>query len=278
MSIALQEKLQQIREKRLIGMLEKDPMLAKYRQLFQILANEAMDNKMEELADMIVTRVTEFGKTVKNGQDGESITGPKGEQGNTPTADEIITLIKPLIPQPVKGDKGDMPKAENILALIKPLIPKVKDGKTPTDEELLNLIRPLIPAPLNGKDGRDGVDGSPDKPKIIAEKLNTLKDVVENDVIKGLTNLINNLRQSIRENKKGGGMGNAIHETFLGDGLTTSFLLSSNVAASGNAIWIRYQGQTLVHTEHYTISGKSLSLVGITPATGTSIDVTYIRT
>jgi hypothetical protein len=67
----------------------------------------------------------------------------KGEDGHTPTKEELLALIKPLIPQ-IKD--GATPTKEELLALIRPLIVIPKDGLTPTDEQLLSLIEPLIPA------------------------------------------------------------------------------------------------------------------------------------
>lgn len=67
--------------------------------------------------------------------------GERGNDGHTPTEEELTALILPLIPEPVPG----------------------KDGHTPTPEELAALILPLIPDPIPGKDGKDGKDGKPGK-------------------------------------------------------------------------------------------------------------------
>jgi hypothetical protein len=116
------------------------------------------------------------------------ISGVKGDKGDTPTDEQLIALIKPLIPEPIvpengnDGEDGETPTEEELLALIRPLIPQVKDGITPSDERLLSLIRPLIPIVkdgINGKDGIDGIDGdngSPDTPKEIVTKLSSLKN------------------------------------------------------------------------------------------------------
>lgn len=74
----------------------------------------------------------------------------------------------------IKGDKGDVPKKEELLSIIKPLIPVVKDGEdghTPTKDELVSLIKPLIPKVKDGKDGNsikgdkgDTVIGPPGEP------------------------------------------------------------------------------------------------------------------
>jgi hypothetical protein len=50
---------------------------------------------------------------------------------------------------------GHTPTNQELLALIRPLIPKVKDGETPTDQRLRSLIVPLIPTVKDGEDGKD---------------------------------------------------------------------------------------------------------------------------
>lgn len=44
---------------------------------------------------------------------------------------------------------------------------------------------------LDGRDGKDGKDGSPDTPKDIADKLNTLEEVLDPKVIKGSSEYVN---------------------------------------------------------------------------------------
>jgi hypothetical protein len=122
-------------------------------------------------------------------------TGPKGDRGDdglTPSSDELRALIAPMIPAPIpgpagptgeRGADGETPTVEQIEKLIRPLIPPAIpgepgrpgepgvpgiNGRTPSADELRDLMTPLIPAPiigergadgLHGKDGRDGVDG-----------------------------------------------------------------------------------------------------------------------
>lgn len=111
----------------------------------------------------------------------EPLRGPQGERGqdgHTPTDEELLELIVPLIPEPRRGEDGKTPTTKELLALIRPLIPKVKDGKTPTKGELTALIKTLIPAPIQGregKSGRDGKDGSPDTGEQIVTKVNGLE-------------------------------------------------------------------------------------------------------
>jgi len=112
--------------------------------------------------------------------------GKKGDKGDTPTDEELLKLIKPLIPAPIpgkKGDKGDTPTVEQLLALIKPLIPEVKNGETPTDERLLSLIKPLIPAPIKGEPGapgKPGKNGESISPELIKKVEKAIKDSEKN--------------------------------------------------------------------------------------------------
>lgn len=81
--------------------------------------------------------------------------GERGDDGHTPTAEELVALITPLIPEPVPG----------------------KDGLTPTAEELVALITPLIPAPVPGPAGKDGKDGRPDT--TLAAAVSKLKKQID---------------------------------------------------------------------------------------------------
>lgn len=69
----------------------------------------------------------------------------KGEKGDKPSEEELLEIIRPLIPKLTQPEDGHTPSKEELLDLIKPLIPKVKDGETPSDAKLLNLIETLIP-------------------------------------------------------------------------------------------------------------------------------------
>ena len=66
----------------------------------------------------------------------ENLKLQKGDDGHTPTEEELIELIRPLIPEPIKGE----------------------DAEPITDEQLLALIKPLIPEAVDGEDGEDGQD------------------------------------------------------------------------------------------------------------------------
>jgi hypothetical protein len=160
---------------------------------------------------------------------------------------------------------------------------------------------PMGPAGRDGIDGRDGINGidgktpSPEevaalvmnqlpkaeelKPDAIVDKVNAAETKINLSAIAGLEERINNfLGRLAREQRGGGGggMGNVIHESFTMNGSDTSVTLANNVAAGGNAIWIRYQGQSQDMDTHFTVSGKTVSFT-FTPLNGKTISITYIR-
>jgi len=155
-----------------------------------------------------------------------------------------------------------------------------KDGNNPDPAEVAFMVLKEIPTP---QDGIDGKDGSPDKPIEIADKLNTLKEKVEQSVIKGLEERFAVLKQNIREAKKGGGskggggMGNVVTESFSVSSATTSITLANGVASGGNAIWLNFQGQQQQRSVHFTSNGGANIPLLFTPDDNTYIDVIYIR-
>lgn len=143
------------------------------------------------------------------------------------------------------------------------------------DKILNNVEQFRGPQGIAGRPGENGKDGSPDTPDQVVEKVNTAGKKVKLSAIEGLSE---ELRKVRRENvgKIGGGMGNPQHETHAVGSGTTAITLSYPVAANGRAIWPHYQGQWLVYGTHYTVSGRSMSLL-FTPTDGTYIDVLYTR-
>lgn len=111
--------------------------------------------------------------------------GDPGLDGHTPTDQELLDLIKPLIPEIKQPKDGKTPTETELLALIRPLIPKVKDGETPSDARLLALIKTLIVQPDTTKVAQEASRivvrelrpyiPKVESPEIIAEKLGRLR-------------------------------------------------------------------------------------------------------
>ena len=100
--------------------------------------------------------------------------------GETPTDEQLIALIKPLIPKAENGKDGITPTIDELLALIRPLIPQVQNGETPSDERLISLIKPLIP-----KYTQITTDD-------VINDINSKKDIINIQTIKGLSQEIDN--------------------------------------------------------------------------------------
>ncbi len=115
---------------------------------------------------------------------------PDVKDGYTPTEDELLLLIQPLVP---KMPAVLMPTNEELLSLIRPLIPNVQNGETPSNDKLLSLIQPLIPEPEQGKSGNDG---SPDTGEEIISKINedTSDLVIRKEKVEGLSGIEDRLR------------------------------------------------------------------------------------
>lgn len=150
------------------------------RQKFQMT-----QKGLKEIADAIKTKdqivVKELG-----GEDTivlKAKKGDKGDPGHTPTNEELVAIIKPLIPEPKNGVDGKTPSDQELLKLIKPYIPVAQDGETPSDDRLLGLIRPLIP---EVKVDEESIAKKASK-MVVAEVKNTIKepDTIE-EIIKKL--------------------------------------------------------------------------------------------
>lgn len=128
--------------------------------------------------------------------------------------------------------------------------------------------------------GPKGDDGSPDTAEAIAKKLNTTTGSIKPSVIKGLEQRLIQIMEVAKKKggggKGGGGMGQPQHETKSVGSATTTVTTTYTIAAGGRAIWMYYQGQFLVYGTHYTVSGRTITLL-FTPVDSTFIDITYLR-
>lgn len=125
----------------------------------------------------------------------EQVKGAKGDPGHTPTDEELLALIKPLIPEVrdgKDGEDGKTPTESELLALIRPLVDSLEQRVIPTDTRLKKLIRPLIPEVRDGVDGENGQDGSPDTAEQVRDKLESLEgeNRLDASAIKNLPKII----------------------------------------------------------------------------------------
>jgi len=242
---------------------QKDFNPENWREFFNQIAKDVVFSHFKELEENLKEEAEKF---IEDYID-ELLVGKlqpkfKGDKGDNPSEMELIGLIKPLIPEPLKGDPGEEGRPG-------------KDGENGRDS--------LVPGPKGdkGDEGKPGKDGSPDTPEQIINKINTLEEKIEQKTIKGLPaflkNLQNSFREATRKSQTGGGMGNWVHQSFSVNSSTTYVDLTYNVAANGYALMVFYQGQFIARGTHYTQSGKRITLT-FAPDNNTTIDVAYVRT
>jgi len=118
----------------------------------------------------------------------------KGEKGDSPTKEEIVSLVKPLlpdlIPKPIPGKDAD---EEKIIQRVIAQIPKPKDGKdgkSVIEGQIIQRVLEKIPVPKDGKDGEKGGDGSPDTGEQIVEKLNPLENVLDFKILRNIPDFV----------------------------------------------------------------------------------------
>lgn len=120
--------------------------------------------------------------------------GKQGVKGDKPSKEEIISLMKPLIPKPIPGRDGRDGKAGE--SIIGPMGPEGPQGES-----------------IEGSPGADGKNGSPDTAPEIRDKLSTLlgNERLSINAIKGLEQLLNSVLQgqSMQKSRVGGYSGSA---------------------------------------------------------------------
>mgnify|MGYP001565128371 CR=1 FL=1 len=224
---------------------------------------EELENSINEIKDKFNNTVKEIKENTPDLN--KVLESVKGKDGELPTDEYLLSLIRPLIPEPIKGEDGHTPTEQEILTLIKPFIPK--DGKTPTKEELIDLIKPLIPEPRNGK------DGASDTAEQIRNKLEILKGKERLDIsaIDGLEEKIKAIPERPTTTIFGFRQARYVKFSFAGDGSTTAFTLPHEPIGKGLALWAYYNGQWLQPAIHFNIVKLTFTTT-FTPENGTTIE------
>lgn len=179
--------------------------------------------------DALVAKEMAFPEVQKVSLEGIKVVTIKGDKGETPTKEELLSLIKPLIPDPIPGNDGITPTKKELQALIKPLIPKPIPGKDGNDSK--------VPGPrgLPGKDGvgKPGKDGSPDTGEEIIQKINKDKSdsLISKDKVEGLADIESMARTADANARSFGNTGSYVYDydfSSLLDGVTKTFTLPAN--------------------------------------------------
>lgn len=192
------------------------------------------------------------------------IEGKPGEPGKTPTKEELIKLIKPLIPPPIKGEPGKTPV-------------KGKDYKDGVDGY----------TPKKGVDYFDGIDG-----KIIIKEKEIVMQV-DSATISYLEDEINKLKdrvkevRTISEARRGGGtsaIGVAQAFKYIAhteepvgaiDGVNLTYTVKNTI------FWVAgftLNGEQIAQLPNFTVSGRTITFSSALPAaySGKDWEIKYI--
>lgn len=183
------------------------------------------------------------------------------------------------------GDDGHTPTKEELVALIRPLIPQVKDGKTPTDDELIKLIKPLLPKlddlvakvptppfltsieirdrlEILGEGEKLSIQAIQDLPKILEEKLKDLEKKTGSKPTGGFN--YNSMSFHIVDDETPTGTVN---------GVNTAFTIK-DVPNPVSSLKVYVNGQRMRVTTDYTFAGVTITFV-TAPPTSSIILVDY---
>ena len=165
-------------------------------------------------------------------------------------------------------------KTEEFSAENKVLLEETKISLRNLKEETVNEIQRIFSdvERFKGEKGDPGIPG---------EKGDTGDSVKLEDILEEIKPELTRIREEIKKvasqkPQGGGGMGNLQHESKSVSSGTTSVNTTYTVAGGGYAIWAYYQGQLIMRGVHYTVSGKTITLL-FTPEDNTTIDVIYHR-
>ena len=174
----------------------------------------------------------------------------EGPKGDTPTEKELLNLIKPLIPSPIKGEPGAPGK--NIKG---DPGDRGEAGISPGLDEIVKKVLNLIPTPKDGLRGEKGQD-SPILEEIVKEVLSKLP---KREIAFGS-------RPRLRDMW--------IDETPNGtpNGTLTTFTVSTNVIDSSEIV--RVGGQIQEAITDYTLAGRTITFV-VAPATNERVRVKF---
>lgn len=250
------------------------------------------DLKHGDVIQKMTLKVIEDIKEMHKGEPGTSI---KGDPGYTPVKGVDYGDGK----TPVRGvdywTEGDISVITSVLA---GMIPEPIPGKTPiagedypSREQFIDFIRTQVTSFFSDKKEMLKTDLSPLikkiteglDPKKIVKGINTLEDVLEQKTIKGLSTLIKNLQDSIRQkgggSGGGGGVGMPVHQNFATSSATTTVSTAYKIAANGNFVFVFYNGQLFMKGTHYTVGGDQKTITFLQALQdSTNVSIIYIRT
>ena len=159
------------------------------------------------------------------GDKGDSI---KGEDGKTPSKEELVSLIKPLIPEPIKGKDGKDADEKQIVQKVLSKIPIPKDGKNADEEVIVDKVLGKIILP-------EYKETVLDTGEEIINKLNPIKNSLNFEI---LTNIPDFALSKDVVGYRGGDGGGGQTLTFQDEGtrITDNPITTLNVTGATGAL------------------------------------------
>jgi hypothetical protein len=207
------------------------------------------------------------------------------------TVEEIHTeldKIKAIKVQPAKN--GETPSDEKLISLITPLIPEPLDGETPTDEKLISLIEPLIPdpiLPLSGIEIRDELEAlkEDDKLSITAIK-NYSRIALQENVDRALSILDQRtqflINKQVQSSSGISGSGTANQLTYWVNSTTLGSLTTATYPSLTELSYVKGVTSSIQTQLNSKLSSAIISLNGLTGATqtfaGSGISISSVGT
>lgn len=157
----------------------------------------------------------------------------------------------------------------------------LKDGVSPDKNEIIREVVSLIPRP---KDGKPGLQGSPDTPEAVRDKLSSLEgeERLDKSAIKGLKEELETLSLKIPRGYTGGGTRSAsvqYHDLSASlNGVTKTFTIPKHKKIVG--VWCSSTPGVMRPTVDFTMSGNNMTFTSeidaaSTLATGQTVIVLY---
>ncbi len=214
------------------------PLTKREKKLLELASSGGTDkdlviqdqiNELEDKFDQTLVDIKNYMPDVSNilksvkGKQGEP--GDKGDKGDSPSKEELVKIIKPLIPDPVKGDPGkdyvltEQDKKEILHRIELPVVEKVIERTIVEKQPIVtNEIREVA------------VGDTPDE---LTDKLNLGKPLIKKERIEGLEDL----ERIAKNNSFNPAMGPSFSD--LKDIRTTVTSLTNTLNA-GKALTINY--------------------------------------
>lgn len=181
----MENKLDKLRK--ILEISSRDTISAKEVEQFLILVLNTIKKEKESFEDISLERMSKIDVAISK------IETKKNE-------------LTDFIDSKIKNTRTDFTDEINLVKNLLSEIKKIKstpgkDGKSIKGDDGYTPIKGIDY--FDGKDGKDGVDGengSPDTAIQIADKLNTLEEIIDQKVIKGLSKKITDLSTNIAHN------------------------------------------------------------------------------